>query len=186
MKYRHLLIGLVAMPVIAAAQTPTKGQPPPPTPPALPITTSRTQIPAGASIVPAVPPLQPRPTLPAPVVTVPVQQVPQVTRQPYNGNELLAECNEFETAKGEKAWLAGGHCLGFVGAILDGIHFTESELGKSIICAPTEGEGFAPGQAVPVVQKYLRDHPDTLHLPAAALVGSALEEAFPCQSTKRR
>ena len=45
------------------------------------------------------------------------------------------------------------------------------------VCAPVDVSG---EQLVRVVLKYLQQHPELLHEPAADLVWTALHEAFPC------
>jgi hypothetical protein len=46
------------------------------------------------------------------------------------------------------------------------------------LCIP---DGVATGQIMVVVRKYLKDHPERLHLPAAALVIEAIHTAWPCK-----
>ena len=46
------------------------------------------------------------------------------------------------------------------------------------LCIP---DGVATGQIMVVVRKYLKDHPEELHLSAATLVIEAIHTAWPCK-----
>ena len=71
----------------------------------------------------------------------------------FDGNDLLREC--------EKGW--SGSC--YVIGVIDGSGFD----------LPTGTKG---SQLREIVRKYLKDHPEELHLSAADLVAEALSEAW--------
>ena len=47
----------------------------------------------------------------------------------------------------------------------------------AVSCPPA---GTTPTQARLIVEKYMQDHPENLHLPAQDIVFAAAEQAFPC------
>ncbi len=65
-------------------------------------------------------------------------------------------------------------CLGYVEGISDGTVLS----GKRIYCLPPNVT-YGQGQAVAI--KYMRNHPERLHLPFAILLLEAMEKAFPCK-----
>ena len=81
------------------------------------------------------------------------------------GNQLLDECQTDPSSPKLAACL--GYIMGFVDALEGGHSF----------CADV---GVTAEQFKDVVKFYLRDHPETRHLPAADLVIVALQEKFPC------
>jgi hypothetical protein len=105
-----------------------------------------------------------------------------------DGNRLYTDCQSAEknvrmTEKdttevradaGDDLFIAG-LCWGYVAAVVDSIPV---------------GEGFEldakvkGSQYVDVVQAYLRDHPESRHLPAHYLVRSAITQAFPAKSKR--
>jgi len=110
-----------------------------------------------------------------------------------DGNQLLEYCNvsvQFLDSGGFKndaqssksAW-----CMGYVAAFLElsetALVMDETaghkDMRRFYPCFPEE-TGITTGQAVRVIVKYLKDHPEHLHLPAAVLTLDALQHAFPC------
>lgn len=91
------------------------------------------------------------------------------------GNDLLREC---EAGDGPKpSMLMWGTCAGYVIGAADAIGFwTAVEDGQS--CIPTSSQA---GQLRDIVVKYLRDHPETRHFEAYALIHVALGQAFSCK-----
>ena len=92
------------------------------------------------------------------------------------GTELYRACRQ-------KALSAGGiSCIAYVRGFVDGITLGHG-LGKT---SPTvyclSAAGLDADQARLIIQKYLRDHPESLHLEAGNLAANALTEAFPCPS----
>jgi hypothetical protein len=62
-------------------------------------------------------------------------------------------------------------CVGYVVGIMSVLEYI------NVLCMPLES---THAQATLVVQKYLSDHPEKLHLNAEELVFDALQEVFPC------
>jgi hypothetical protein len=91
------------------------------------------------------------------------------------GNDLLREC---EAGEGRgSSMLMWGTCAGYVIGAADAIGFwTAVENGES--CIPASSQA---GQLKDIVVKYLRDHPETRHFEAYALVYVALGQAFNCK-----
>ncbi len=52
------------------------------------------------------------------------------------------------------------------------------QVGIENVCVPDE---VTVGQITKVVVKYLKDHPEKLHLGAGLLTMTALKDAFPCK-----
>lgn len=70
-----------------------------------------------------------------------------------------------------------GMCIGYVVGVMSVMEYI------NVLCLPAEA---THSQATLVVQKYLSDHPERLHLNAEELVIDALQEAFPCINTSRK
>ena len=87
-----------------------------------------------------------------------------------DGNKLLADIQNKENN-----YFVFGTALGYVVGVADRVG--SDPRSWSLICPE---EHVTQGQMVKVVQKYLEDHPETLHFRAASLVVSALHQAFPC------
>ena len=72
-----------------------------------------------------------------------------------------------------KTWIAG---------FMAGAVYSQSLLSytnrEPIICFPEPG--IVPAQAELIIEKYMRDHPEQMHLDAPALAINALWKAFPC------
>jgi hypothetical protein len=66
---------------------------------------------------------------------------------------------------------ADGMCVGYVVGVMSMMEYI------NVLCLPLKS---THAQATLVVQKYLSDHPEKLHLDAGELVLDALQEAFPC------
>lgn len=67
-----------------------------------------------------------------------------------------------------------GMCIGYVVGVMSVMDYINA------LCLPFNS---THAQATLVVQKYLSDHPERLHLNANELVIDALQEAFPCTGT---
>ena len=70
---------------------------------------------------------------------------------------------------------AEGMCLGYVVGVMSVVEYI------NVVCQPVKS---THSQATLVVQKYLTDHPEKLHINAEELVINALQEAFPCTEIK--
>jgi pantothenate kinase type III len=66
---------------------------------------------------------------------------------------------------------AEGMCLGYVVGVMSVMEYI------NVVCRPVKS---THSQAALVVQKYLADHPEKLHINADELVLDALQQAFPC------
>lgn len=66
-----------------------------------------------------------------------------------------------------------GMCIGYVTGVMSVMEYI------NVLCIPVNA---THSQATLVVQKYLSEHPERLHLNAEGLVIDALQEAFPCAS----
>ncbi|WP_340099020.1 Rap1a/Tai family immunity protein [Sinorhizobium fredii] len=87
-----------------------------------------------------------------------------------NGNKLLRACDGDAYAK--------GFCLGYVTGISDALNGF-----RQVNNLPRCTERMVTtGQARDVVLKYLKDHPEQRHRPAAGLAMTAIVEGF-CPST---
>jgi hypothetical protein len=97
-----------------------------------------------------------------------------------DGKQLRDDCKNSDTGSGYNE----GKCIAFVIGVDAGYQMDRGVDGmQSHVCMP---EGVTYGQMVKVVVKYLNDHPEELHHPAALLTLNALIGAFPCpwDSTK--
>jgi hypothetical protein len=101
-----------------------------------------------------------------------------VAAPPASSAKDLAACNNW------LEWCTGdipadvGMCLGFIMAV-DEIHNLPEM--PTIYC---RAKGVTVGQQKLIVEKYLRENPDKLHLPFARLALDALQKAFPCPPKK--
>jgi Rap1a immunity proteins len=68
----------------------------------------------------------------------------------------------------QKWWM----CFGYIGGSLDGFRAQNIKF-----CIPPTSD---PDQIVAVWNKFLENHPEKSHLLAAALIASAISDAFPC------
>jgi hypothetical protein len=113
---------------------------------------------------------------------------------PKDGNDLLAYCQELiDTADKKRAMPDGGpemvlyaYRVSWCGGFVDGVvnanalyqDYLKNTKTKPYFCPPESG--MTTGQSVRVVVKFLRDHPESLHVVPGALVLVALRTAFPC------
>jgi hypothetical protein len=107
-----------------------------------------------------------------------------------DGNRLLQQC-EPGTSE-HKARLSADRltdfafCSGYVGGVMDANTTLVSSMsaeGKRQV-APMyclSEEGIEVGQAVRITVKWLREHPEKLHLEGDILVYMSLTDAFPCK-----
>lgn len=83
----------------------------------------------------------------------------------FSGNQLFEKCD----AGRNTAHFT--FCLGYMAGVFDALQM------QGAVCMP---DGVTVGQAVDVVMKHLRDHPEARHSNAASEAGLALVPAFPC------
>jgi hypothetical protein len=105
-----------------------------------------------------------------------------------DGNEVLAQCTDLlelvdnpssansTPVKGYNA----GYCTGFVHGITktSTLYEVSGRLTSPVVCLPKSG--VQNGQAARVLVKYLKEHPEDLHLDSGVLAVLALRDAFPC------
>jgi hypothetical protein len=102
------------------------------------------------------------------------------------GNELLTICEHADAPDSEvttnQQWDTM-HCVGYISGVTDANtawwDFKPEVHGGPNYCLVG---GVNNGQVFRVVVKYLREHPERLHFPAARLINEALTRAFPCKS----
>ena len=103
-----------------------------------------------------------------------------------DGNDLLRECNEAirysEQKSSEIDKASAAHCLGIMSGIvtLNNIYIEVLKLEKEAMFCPPGG-GISSLQATRIVVKYLKEHPDDLHIGGVVLSTLALNKAFPCK-----
>jgi Rap1a immunity proteins len=87
----------------------------------------------------------------------------------FSGVDLYRLVSE----RGEKLREVG--CVAYVHGILDGMAI--GRLGK--YCPPNSGVSVDQGRLI--LEKFMRDNPETLHKQAGLVAASALVQAFPCK-----
>lgn len=104
------------------------------------------------------------------------------------GVALLEQCEQSLAIKsGDATNLFGaGYCLGTVKGmalvLAATAEYSKGDQGQKIpICIPLSAAQ-SPEQNIRIVIKYLKDHPETLHLQDTSLIINALGKAFPCDS----
>lgn len=107
----------------------------------------------------------------------------------YYGNELLDDCSKIEkaTPDNDREVIQVYRCLGFLQGVIGGVTLIDGVRGGKVnantphlfgaFCIP---ESATLLQGWDVVLKFLREHPERRHEPAANLVSLALFQAFPC------
>jgi len=101
-----------------------------------------------------------------------------------DGTELLRACTaavnqadgvEVTTEQSiESVW-----CIGYVSGLLDGLAVMGWKGGSTRVCIPQSG--IDNEQAIRIVVKYLREHPEGLHRSARSLAVAAIGGAFRCK-----
>ena len=101
-----------------------------------------------------------------------------------DGNLLLPSCNAVVLAMDNgttpKDKFGMGFCLGLVQGITMSNRLQQASKSPAspLFCIPQDG--IENGQAARVLVKYLREHPQHLHLDDFTLAISAFQEAYPC------
>jgi len=106
----------------------------------------------------------------------------------HGGNDLLRKCNNVikiyedgvEESEITKIMFAeASFCNGMMQGITNTIIFLDAfQVNQSLVCLPENG--ISNGQAAKVVIKYLKEHPEQLHVADSGLAFLALMDAFPC------
>ena len=92
-----------------------------------------------------------------------------------SGNFMIVSCQLAisNTAQTNFEFWRQGLCSGSVSGIM---------FASPTVC---HRPGWTIGQGMRVVEKYLQDHPERLHLNANQLINDALTQAFPCSPEKQ-
>ena len=102
------------------------------------------------------------------------------------GQELLDRCTASEKSLEGKEKLSGGEaldamwCMGYMSGLLDGFSVSDYRVGNAkVMCVPDEG--LTRTQALRIVNKWFREHPDAL--PKSGRRGAllALANSYPCK-----
>lgn len=125
-------------------------------------------------------------------IALALASITQVRAGRTTGNELLFKCRSAETLMtGEKtedidAVKDFTECLGYITGVAE-VFEIQSAVAlrknpeQAFVCFPPSSSKW---QITQVVLKYLKGHPEELHLQAVTLLFPALAEAFPCPPTK--
>jgi hypothetical protein len=99
---------------------------------------------------------------------------PVAARAEATRNELEWLCSQ------PKGSVSEVFCEAYISGFMAGAVAQQNSMiaGYPIICIPMHATG---NQAVQIVEKFMRDRPETLHQPGARIVGLALLSAFPCR-----
>jgi hypothetical protein len=125
------------------------------------------------------------------VVVMSLFAVGRANAQRYlSGNDLQKHCKEQTKDKEHvDSWYDSGLCSGYIIGVTDAYAVWNDESASRsqhpMLSFCLEGEVTA-GQAIKVVERFLDNHPELLHKPAALLVVQAFHEAFPCQATQKK
>ncbi len=106
-----------------------------------------------------------------------------------DGNELLSNCSKaIKVSDGGEVlssdYFGVGTCMGIIRGVIDAAGIInlsaeqKSYTRQNLYCVPVE---VSTVQATRVVVKYLKGHPEDLHLRDSRLIVSAFAEAFPCK-----
>ncbi len=91
----------------------------------------------------------------------------------FTGTNLYEACMKEPNSAGDL------FCTSYVRGFIDGMLLGDTAAGVGTrYCGPREGIGVVQGRLI--VEKYMRDHPEKLNLPAGNIAFSAMYEAFPC------
>jgi hypothetical protein len=88
-----------------------------------------------------------------------------------SGNELKKYC------AGPTGGVAWGICVGFVSGSKQSWDLAGQLHGPRLFCEP---KGVTGDQFIAMTRKYLAANPEQLHYPAAGILFSMVEAAFPC------
>jgi hypothetical protein len=96
------------------------------------------------------------------------------------GNARAFTANEFSVLCADNSKSGGAEaCAYYIAGVADGLSIGHAGANQGIsYCVP---EGVNSRQIRLIVEKYMRDHPDRLHLDSAVVVTFALWDAFRCK-----
>lgn len=98
------------------------------------------------------------------------------------GNTFMDKCANVSAETGNSVDF--GYCVGYVEGVSDMIDMEQTRVNvdgstnKAYICTSPD---VTAGQMLRVVQKFIKDHPETQHYAAPALINNAFVKAFPCK-----
>ncbi|PTU01700.1 hypothetical protein DBR45_16165 [Pseudomonas sp. HMWF031] len=100
-----------------------------------------------------------------------------------DGNQLLKECEDgiayMDGGKAPQNPVGVGHCVGVIQGTLDTLDLAHAVFkSPKAVCQPDGGISML--QTMRVVVKFLKEHPDRLHLNESGLVTTAMWTSFPC------
>jgi hypothetical protein len=102
-----------------------------------------------------------------------------------DGNKLLGDCQQAvramdKTTNPSDEALFVGRCFGMVEGVRNTMGILNSGLPENMkVCFPKNG--IDNGQAIRIVDKFLRDNPAMLDKPDAYLTMAAFKQAYPCR-----
>lgn len=101
------------------------------------------------------------------------------------GDDLLTRCTASEKSmNGEKLtaeeMLDSMWCVGYLSGLLDGFGVGDFRVDNEKMVCPAE-EGLSRSQALGIITRYLRDHPDERPKSGRRNALVALSKAFPCK-----
>lgn len=102
-----------------------------------------------------------------------------------SGEELLKRCSTSEksmagTPLSAEELLDSSWCVGYVSGLLDGFGVADFKVeGEKMVC-PKE-DGLSRSQALGIIMRYLREHPDDSPKSGRRSALLALAKALPCQ-----
>jgi Rap1a immunity proteins len=103
--------------------------------------------------------------------------------QATTGQQIQNQCKALVGTRNPSDAFDGGFCPGFIDGVINSQSMWEANdklLRRNhpqSFCLPQEGTN---GEYLQVFVKYLDDHPEELHKPAALLLVQSLIKAFPC------
>jgi hypothetical protein len=96
-----------------------------------------------------------------------------------DGNTLLTLCEATINLKTPDDAVKTYQCSGYISGVVD---IYDTFIGQGVMTAKwCRPDTITIGQLARVVTKYLREHPESLHLAAADQVEIAIVLAFPCE-----
>ena len=120
---------------------------------------------------------------------------PAFAQSPSDGNVLFHNCSlVVKIADGDSLMSAldnlnAGECMGLVRGIMDTMTLWQSlDHGGPVDNTAIHGcipDSIKTMQGARIVTKYLKEHPEKLHLPDTRLVLMAMVDAFPCSKESR-
>ncbi|HUW38609.1 MAG TPA: Rap1a/Tai family immunity protein [Rhodocyclaceae bacterium] len=101
----------------------------------------------------------------------------------FGGNALLEDCTSAERLVDHQpsSHFEATYCLAFIEGVRNTMIVLDWALAPGMRTCWPGPKGISNGQAMRIVLKYLRQHPEKLQLPKVELAIAALHEAYPCR-----